>query len=143
MNKKFIHVCVWSEKWLLRFHPDKCKRMKISVKKEKEKQYEYSLKEGLNPMEETKAEKDIGVIIDNKLSFEDHINEKVNKANSILGVIRRSFDHLDKDTFIMLYKSLVRPHIEYANQAWAPYKQKHIGMIEKVKKRATKLVPQC
>ena len=42
-------------------------------------------------MEKSKSEKDIGVIIDNKLYFEEHILEKVNKANSVLGVIRRSF----------------------------------------------------
>ena len=92
-------------------------------------------------MEKTSSEKDIGVVIDSKLSFEDHIVEKVNKANIILGVIRRSFEYLDRNTLVMLYKSLVRPHIEYANQAWAPYKKKHIDMLENVQRRATRLVP--
>ena len=63
-------------------------------------------------MEFSKSEKDIGVIIDSKLTFENHINEKVNKANSIMGVIRRTFEFLDIKTFRLLYTSLVRPHIE-------------------------------
>jgi hypothetical protein len=59
-------------------------------------------------MEETIAEKDAGVTIDNKLSFDKHITEKVNKANSIIGVIRRTLEYLDLKTFRMLYVSLVR-----------------------------------
>ena len=54
---------------------------------------EYRLRENQLSMEQSKEEKDIGVAIDDKLSFDQHINE--NKANSILGVIRRSFECLD------------------------------------------------
>ena len=50
-------------------------------------------------MDITTSEKDVGVIIDNKLSFDLHIAENVNKANSVAGAIRRSFEYLDKDTF--------------------------------------------
>ena len=67
-------------------------------------------------MEFSKSEKDIGVIIDSKLTFENHINEKVNKANSIMGDIQQTFEFLDIKTFRLLYTSLVRPYIEYANQ---------------------------
>jgi hypothetical protein len=57
-------------------------------------------------MEETIAEKDVGVTIDNKLSFDKHIREKVNKANSIIGVIRHTFEYLDLKAFrIVLHLS--------------------------------------
>ena len=59
-------------------------------------------KADLKPMEETIAEKEVGVTIDNKLSFDKHITEKVNKANSIIGVIRRTFEYLNLKTFRML-----------------------------------------
>ena len=127
----------WSNSWMLKFHPQKSKNMKIGERNDS-LNFRYNLNEGMPDMEITTTEKDIGVTIDNKLNFEKHMTEKVNKANSVLGVIRRSFEYLNKDSFIMLYKSLVRPHIEYANQIWAPYKQKHIDMLEKVQKRATK-----
>ena len=58
-----------------------------------------------------------------------------------MGLIRRSFTYLDESTFLQLYKSLVRPHLEYANSVWSPYKKKHITAIENVQRRATKLLP--
>ena len=90
-------------------------------------------------MEETIAEKDVGVTIDNKLFF-DIITEKVNKANSIIGVIRRTFEYLDLKTFRMLYVSLVRSHLEYANPDWNPYLKKHIDMIENIQRKTFRLV---
>ena len=101
----------------------------------------YHLKEGQKGMESTDHEKDIGVIIDNKLSFEKYISEKVNKANSVMGVIRRTLEFLDQKTFKLLYTSLVRSHLEYANQVWNPYLKKHIDMLENVQRKSTKLIP--
>ena len=95
-------------------------------------------KADLKPMEETIAEKEVGVTIDNKLSFDKHITEKVNKANSIIGVIRRTIEYLNLKTFRMLYVSLVRPHLEYADPVWNPYLKKNIDMIENIQRRATK-----
>ena len=59
-------------------------------------------------------EKDLGVTIDMELTFEEHVATKVKKANSIMGLIRRSFSFLDGDLFKKLYSSFVRPHLEYA-----------------------------
>ena len=66
------------------------------------------------------------------------MNEKINKANSIMGLLYVcTFTHLDKTTFLLLYKALVRPHIEYANAVWNPYKMKHVMALENVQRRAT------
>ena len=58
----------------------------------------------------------------------------------MIGLIKINFIHMDTRTFVMLYKALVRPHVEYANSVWSPYKTGDIEAIEKVQKRATKLV---
>ena len=84
--------------------------------------------------------KDLGVIFDSHLKFKLHISDKVNKAYSILGIIRRNFTFLDKDSFIVLYKSMVRSHLEYANCIWSPYTVQDIKTLEKVQMRATKLI---
>jgi hypothetical protein len=87
---------------------------------------DYTLKDGLPPMEYVESEKDIGVVIDNKLTSNQHISEKINKANWIMGVLRRTMEYMDCTTFKLLFTALVRPHLEYANQVWCPYLKKHI-----------------
>jgi len=64
---------------------------------------------------------DLGVIFDSNLSFRDHISHKINKAYSILGIIKRNFIYMESWTtrFLLLYKSIVRPHLEYANSVRA------------------------
>ena len=131
----------WSQIWLLKFHPDKCKSMRIGPADKNKVCFNYNINGHV--LEYTKEEKDLGVIIDSDLSFEAHISSKVNKANSIMGLIRRSFTHLDKSNFSKLFKALVRPHLEYANAAWHPITVKCKGMIENVQRRATKFLPCC
>ena len=79
---------------------------------------------------------DLGVIFDSKLSFRDNISQKINKAYSILIIIIRNFIYMDETNFILLYKPVVRPHLEYANSVWCPYKMGDIKEIEKVQKKS-------
>jgi len=79
--------------------------------------------------------KDLGILLDERLSFRDHINDKINKAFSILGIIKRNFKHLTIQSFTMLYKNMVRSHLDYCSSVWAPYnKNKDIEALEKVQK---------
>ena len=55
----------------------------------------------------------------------------------VLGIIHRQFKDLDKEYFIILYKSFVRPHLEFAIQAWSPCFEKDIECLEKVQRRST------
>lgn len=130
-------VYLWSEKWLLTFHPEKCKHMRIGRTTIEDQG--YHMKKHLN---KTTVEKDVGVIISDKLSCSDHLAEKVSKANKIVGLIRRTFVTLDTTIFKALFTALVRPHLEYANQVWNPYLVKDFEMVENVQRRATRLVPE-
>jgi ribonuclease P/MRP protein subunit RPP40 len=82
---------------------------------------------------------DLGVISDEKLKFDKHVYEKIKKTYSILGLIKHNFRHILQISFVLLYKSLVRPHLEYANAVWSPYRQKYTEALEKVQMRATKI----
>ena len=64
----------------------------------------------------------------------------INKANRLLEIIRRSFCALDNNSFTLLYKAIVRPHLEYAANIWNPYKKGYIEDLKKVQRRATKLL---
>jgi len=85
-------------------------------------------------------EKDLGVVIDGELNFEEHIFSKIKKAKSIVGLINRSFDFLSPEMLRTLFIAFVRPHLEYAQAVWSPRLIKHIDAIESVQRRATRLV---
>ena len=84
---------------------------------------------------------DLGVQMDESLRFEKQISNVVQKANGVLASIRKVFKYINKDIFPVLYKSLVRPHLEYCNSIWNPYMVKDVKLIESVQRRATKVVP--
>ena len=63
------------------------------------------------------------------------------KGNQVLGMIRRNITYKEKRLITPLYKVIVRPHLEYCIQAWSPYLRKYIDMLEKIQRRATKLIP--
>jgi len=85
-------------------------------------------------------ERDLGVTITSDLKVSRQCLNAVSKANQVLGMVSRQFYNLDKTSFLILYKVFIRPHLEYAIQAWSPYLKKDIEYLEKVQRRATKLV---
>ena len=94
-------VMEWANKWKMEFNVDKCKVMHLGRKNPKSN---YKMAE-VN-LEETIEEKDLGVLIDNKLSFGKHIKTIVARANRVLGLIRIAFACLNKTMFLNLYKAL-------------------------------------
>jgi hypothetical protein len=96
----------------------------------------------MHQVEATKEEKDLGVLIDIELKFHAHTAKVASKANSMLGIIKRTFTYLDTTTVTLLFKTLVRPILEYANCVWSPRFQGDITKLEKVQRRATRLLPE-
>ena len=128
----------WSDKWLLKFHPDKCHV--LSLGKFDNIKHTERYKIWNQEVEHVFEEKDIGIIIDSELTFAEHISSKVKKANTIVGLMRRSFTYVDCKSFRKIYTAFVRPHLEYAQSVWLPHLQKYVNMLENVQIRATKLV---
>ena len=138
LQEDIYRLSEWAHKWQLEFHPNKCRVLHVGEGNNNI----YKLTEtNCDKIPETRIEKDLGVLIDNKLSFSDHIAQAVTKANQILGLIRRSFQYLDRETFCLLFKSIVRPILEYGNVIWHPIYKRDIEKLENVQRRATKLVP--
>ncbi len=63
-------------------------------------------------------EHDLGVVFDPTLKFRMQSAACAPKANKILGIVKRTFTYLEKDLFLPLYKTLIRPHLEYAPCVW-------------------------
>ncbi len=131
----------WAKTWNMRFHQEKCKVMHIGKEVE---EFSYTMTGNGQPitLDYTDEEMDLGVIVDDSLSSEQHCETAVNKANRMLGLIRRSFKHIDRDVLLSLYKSLVRPHLEYGNTIWSPKLKKTIKSLEDVQRRLTKMIPE-
>ena len=126
----------WSIDWLLRFNISKCKAMHIG--RFTSDDYTYFINN--QPLPTVELEKDLGVFVDDHLKFHDHTAAVVAKANRILAIISKSFANLDLLMFPILYKVLVRPILEYGNVVWGPFFVTDQIAIEKVQRRATKLV---
>ena len=131
----------WTQYSLLKFHPDKCVVMRIMSPRSKKLRPNALYNMDERRLKAVSAEKDLGISFNDKLTFEQHINEKVNLTNSLVGMLRRTFAHLDKYVFKVLFISIVRPHLEYGAPIWNPYTRKLISQIENVQRRATKLIP--
>ena len=72
-------------------------------------------------IERTELITDLGVTFDPQLKFSTHISEKINKAYARLGVIRRNFNCMSPDISCLLYKAIVRSHLEYASSVWTSH----------------------
>ena len=85
----------------------------------------------LNAVED---ERDLGVIVDKSLKSSRQYAKAAAAANAVLGMIRRTFFCKDKELISQLYKSLVRPRLEYCIQVWRPYLKKDINVLKRVQK---------
>ena len=126
----------WSDRWQMPFN-EKCEVLQIGYRTSR---HEYSMRG--KKLSLTYQEKDLGVVIDSELKFKQQAALAVSKANQILAVIRRSFCKIDVITLPILFKALVRPHLEYGNVIWGPFTRGEQQLVERVQRRATKLVPE-
>ena len=125
----------WSQDWLMLFNIKKCKVMHLG-----QNNMHVSYKLGGETLSTVDEEKDLGVIIQSDLKVSAQCLKAVKSSKRILGLICRNFSNHSADIIIKLYKSMVRPHLEYCIQAWRPHYQKDIILLENVQRRATKLI---
>ena len=135
LQQDIDELLIWSKKWQLPFNESKCKVMHYGKTNRKE---DYNL--GGVQIVEVSEEKDLGVTFDQQLSFGTNASKVVAAANSTLGLINRHFRHIETKPFMNLYKTLVRPKVEYCMTVAQPVYKKDKEKIERVQHRATKLV---
>ena len=115
--------------WLLRLNVAKCNCVSYG---EKPRQSCYTISD--ETLHKPDTVKDLGIIFDTQLKSVDHINNKINKAYQILGIIKTNFIYITSHSFLILYKSLVRSHLEYGVSVWSPHHEYLIEKLEKVQK---------
>ena len=137
LRQDLINLYKWSEEWLMLFNIEKCGVMHFGYHNTNA---EYSL--GNNALKNLYREKDLGVIVQSNLKVEGQCAKATNEANIILGLINRNFKSKSRKIILPLYKSLVRPHLDYCVQAWRPHLIKDITKLERVQRRATKSIEE-
>ena len=159
----------WADKWQMKFNTNKCKLLRITKRTKPIIRFKYLMHTPTSPsntrhpqqtstaadnilnldnslslnsivLDEVKSDKYIGVILDNKLSFNQHIDEIVNKTTKLLNLCRRNLHMCDNHTKEIAYKTIVRPHLEYASTAWNPYTARNIDKIESIQRRAARFI---
>ena len=92
-------------------------------------------------LNKTVEEKNLGVSMNANKKVSEQCRIAASKGNQVLGMIRRNLIFKENSLIVPMYKALVRRHLEYFIQAWSPYLRKDIDMLEKIQRRATKLIP--
>ena len=131
LQKDLIHLQSWSNDWQLKFNTDKCEAMRISKKNDYSSAQYHLCGNQLKAVSEVK---DLGIYITSNLSWSMQANKCANKANSVLGFIKRTVGPKNPQLFSKLYKSLVRPILEYCSPVWCPHLQKDLNTLEKVQR---------
>jgi hypothetical protein len=137
LQQDLDNLVEWSNKWQLGFNETKCKSLHLGSSNQR---LNYHMNSQI--LEDTRNERDLGVYVDEELQFHDHVSKAVAKASRLLGLTRATFTCLDNVTMPRLFTTMVRPHLEYGNVIWHPRFRRDSVEIEKVQRRATKLIPE-
>ncbi|KAG6930089.1 hypothetical protein G0U57_004388, partial [Chelydra serpentina] len=124
----------WSEVNRMKFNKDKCKVLHLG----RNNQF-HTYRMGGDCLGRSTAERDLGVIVDHKLNM-SQCDAVAKKANLILGCINRCVVSKTREVILPLYSALVRPQLEYCVQFWAPHFKKDVEKLERVQRRATRMI---
>ena len=99
----------------------------------------YLDKLGEEALESSRVEKDLGVLVDEKLDVSQQCALAAQKANCVLGCITKRVSSREREGIVPLCSALVRPHVKHRVQAWSPQHRKDVALLEQVQRRATKM----
>lgn len=132
------NISSWCDTWLMKLNTTKCKFMRISRHASDATPTVYSLNDA--PLTQVSSYKYLGVHITDNLSWQTHVDHVTSNANRTLGYLRRNFSLAPSSLKLLLYKTLVRPKLEYASSIWDPHINSLILNIEAIQNRSVRFI---
>ena len=126
----------WASKWQMEFNPDKCEVIHFG-RNNLESEYVMNGR----TLGKTDEQRDLGVKVHKSLKAAGHVDRVVKKAFGMLAFISRGIEYKSRGVMMELYRTLVRPQLEYCVQFWSPHYRKDVLALEKVQRRFTRMLP--
>ena len=138
LNRDLLTINNWAFQWKMSFNPDPNKQATEVIFSRKRKTTNHpSLYFNGSPVASAPFHKHLGLILDEKLTFGCHLSEKISKANKGIGLIKRLYFHLPRKSLLSIYKSFIRPHLDYGDVIYdQPHNDTFCRMIESVQYNA-------
>ena len=137
LNSDLDTVNKWAKQWLVTFNPQKTKSLYVS------------LKNNLNPpqlifdghyLENIDSHKHLGLELNSKLTWKNHIDSITTTADKKLNLLTHLKYTLDRQTLLIMYKSFIRPSLEYGNIIWCNITETECDSLDKVQRRAARII---
>ena len=116
LNSDLKKISKWAWKWKMSFNPDPTKQaQEIIFSRRFRKENHPNLIFNNNSVYRANSQKHLGLILDEKLTFNEHLKEKFGKVNKGLGLLRKLNSLLPRSSLLTIYKSFIRPHLDYCD----------------------------
>ena len=136
LQKDLERLVDWAEKWQMSFNVGKCKVMHLG-----RHNLEWNYVMSQQRLKVVREERDLGVVLRDDLKVSGNCQQAYAKASRMLGLMARTVRFRSLEVMTRLYKSLVRPHLEYCASAWSPHYVKDGELLERVQRRFSRMVP--
>lgn len=124
----------WTEEWMLPLNLAKCRVLHLGRNNPRMKYYLDGY-----PIESCDSHNDLGVVVDSNLTWSSHILHCTTKAKKSLYMVQRCFNRCSCQTLSSLYKTYIRPILEFAGPVWHPTFRQDELLLEQVQRRATRI----
>jgi ribonucleases P/MRP protein subunit RPP40 len=135
LQQALDELCEWANTWGMSFNVSKCRVMHTGHNNPR---YQYTMNGEV--LKETEEETDIGVTVTANMKYSAQCRKAARTAQTVLAQVSRAFHFRDRNVFIRLYTTYVRPHLEFSVPAWSPGTQADIECLERVQQRAVGMV---
>ena len=145
LNRDMGRISTWANQWKMSFNPDTSKQaVEVYFSKKKTPTIQPPIHFNGIPITVEPYQKHLGLLLDNKLNFNDHLNNKISNVNKITGLISRLRPLLPLNTLLTIYKSFARPHLDYADIVYDnPGNFSFIDRLERVQYNAALAITGC